>query len=73
MAGGSGAGGAYNAAGDGGLLAIKIFILLAIVGLLYRHLPRQGARTLAAGVVILAVAFIMEVGTCTIRPQLFSY
>ena len=64
---------AYNAAGDGGLLAIKIFILLAIVGLLYRHLRAEGARTLAAGVVILAVAFIMEVGTRTIRPQLFSY
>ena len=64
---------AFNAAGAGGLLAIKTFILLAIVGLLYRHLRAQGARTIAAGVVVLAVMFIMEVGSRTIRPQLFSY
>ena len=63
----------FNAAGPRGLLALKTAILLGVVLLLYRHLRAVGARTMAAGVVILLVVFIMEVGNRTIRPQLFSY
>ncbi|MGO8689337.1 MAG: hypothetical protein ACLQLG_06860 [Thermoguttaceae bacterium] len=65
--------GAFGAAGSYGLLAVKAAILLAILGLLYRHLAARGVRTIAAGVLILAVVFLMEVGSRTIRPQLFSY
>ena len=52
---------------------MKTAIVLGVVLLLHRHLRAAGARTLAAGVVILLVVFIMEVGNRTVRPQLFSY
>ena len=63
----------FNAAGPCGLVALKTAILLGVVLLLYRHLRAWAREPLAAGVVVLLVVFIMEVGNRTIRPQLLSY
>jgi hypothetical protein len=63
----------FNAFGPAGLLLLKTVVMLAMAGLLYRHLHRLGGNTLAAGALVLAVTYIMLVGERTIRPQLFTY
>ena len=63
----------FNTLGPQGLLGLKALILLAILGLSYRHLRAQDASTMAAGAVVLMVAYTITIGSRTIRPQLFTY
>jgi hypothetical protein len=63
----------FNLGGARGLVALKTLLMLAVLGLLYRHLRSCGARSLAAGALVLLAAFMMQVGSHTVRPQLFSY
>ena len=51
----------------------KVFLLLAIIVILYRHLVVQGANVVQAGTIVLAIVYTMSVGDHTIRPHLFTY
>jgi hypothetical protein len=55
------------------LLALKVFLLLGIWSLVYRHLRAEDAGAVAAAAVVLLIAMLMEVGSRTVRPQLFTY
>ena len=63
----------FNTLGPPGLLGLKALILLALLGLLYRHLRAQDVPALAAGAIVLMVAYTITIGSRTIRPQLFTY
>jgi hypothetical protein len=63
----------FNGFGPQGLLALKILLLLGTLGLVYRHLRAEDAGAVATAAVILLIAMLMEVGSRTVRPQLFTY
>jgi hypothetical protein len=63
----------FRLSGSAGLVVLKTALSLVIVGLIYRHLCRQGLTPLRAGIVLLLAAFLLPVGLGTVRPQLFTY
>lgn len=65
--------GAFNAAGPLGLTVLKTAIGFLILGLIYRHLGRQGLDEVRSGLLLLAVTVLFLPGLRTVRPHLFTY
>ncbi len=63
----------YTHAGVVGLIGLKVAVGLLIMGLVYRHLCRQGLTPLRAGIVVLAVTLLLIPGLATVRPQIFTF
>lgn len=63
----------YATFGPVALIVFKTALALTVVGLLYRHLWRQGLDPLRAGLAITVVAFALVTGLGTVRPQMFTH
>jgi hypothetical protein len=64
---------AFAAAGDAGLVMLKLLIVGTIGVLLGRWLLRSGASLLASTLLAVVALFLFSPGLGTVRPQLFSY
>jgi hypothetical protein len=63
----------FAAAGPAGLIAMKAGLGLVVMGVLYRHLCRQGLNALRAGFIVVAVVHVFLLSLVTVRPLVFSY
>lgn len=63
----------YEVGGPGALVAFKMFVALAIVGIVYRALVAGGLDPLRAGLGVAGVAFLLRPGLLTVRPHMFTY
>ncbi len=64
---------AYDTAGAPGLIALKVALTALILGLMYRHMRRQGLTPLQAGILLMVVAIPLRLGLGTIRPHVYTY
>jgi len=63
----------FAAAGPAGLIAMKAGLGLVVMGVLYRHLCRQGLNVLRAGFLVVAVVHFFLMSLVTVRTLIFSY
>ncbi len=63
----------FAAAGPAGLIAMKVGLGLAVMGVLYRHLRRDGLNHLRAGFLVVAVVHFFLTSLVTVRTLIFSY
>ena len=63
----------FAAAGSAGLIAMKAGLGLVVMGVLYRHLCRQGLNALRAGFLVVAVVHFFLMSLVTVRTLIFSY
>ena len=63
----------FAAAGPAGLIAMKAGLGLVLMGVLYRHLCRQGLSALRAGFLVVAVVHFFLMSLVTVRTLIFSY
>ena len=63
----------FAAAGPAGLIVMKALLGLGLMGVLYRHLGRQGLSDLRAGFLVLAAVHFFLMSLVTVRTLIFSY
>ena len=63
----------FAAAGSAGLIAMKAGLGLVVMGVLYRHLCRQGLNALRASFLVVAVVHFFLMSLVTVRTLIFSY
>ena len=63
----------FAAAGPAGLIALKAGLGLVVMGVLYRHLCRQGLNALRASFLVIAVVHFFLISLVTVRTLIFSY
>jgi len=63
----------FAAAGPTGLIAMKAVLSLCVMGVVYRHLCRQGLSPLRAGFLVLVVVHFFLISLVTVRTLIFSY
>lgn len=64
---------AYRLGGPLGLVALKTLVGLTIFSVVYRHLTRRGLDVLRAGMVVVVLVLLLQIGLATVRPHLFTY
>ncbi|MEE9569621.1 MAG: hypothetical protein V3W37_09560, partial [Candidatus Binatia bacterium] len=64
---------AFALGGPSGLVVLKAAISLLIIGLLYRHLFRQGLTLLQGGMLLMLASPLLVPWLATVRPQAFTY
>ncbi len=64
---------AFALGGPSGLVVLKAAISLLIIGLLYRHLFRQGLTLLQGGILLTLASPLLVPWLATVRPQAFTY
>jgi hypothetical protein len=63
----------FAAAGPAGLIVMKAGLGLVVMGILYRHLCRQGLSALRAGFLVVAVVHFFLISLVTVRTLIFTY
>jgi hypothetical protein len=63
----------FAAAGPAGLIATKAVLGMLVMGVLYRHLCRQGLNVLRAGFLVVVVVHFFLISLVTVRTLVFSY
>jgi hypothetical protein len=64
---------AFAVGGSEVLIALKTSLALLTLGLVYRHLMRQGLAPLRAGLYMLFCYFLLSKGVALLRPQIFTF
>lgn len=64
---------AYRIGGPAGLVALKILVGLTIFSIVYLHLARRGLDLLRAGMVVVLLVLVLQIGVVTVRPHVFTY
>ena len=63
----------FDAMGSAGLIAMKVVLSLVMVGILYRHLGRQGVNALRAAFLVVLVLYFFLISLLTVRTLIFTY
>jgi hypothetical protein len=63
----------YDGAGTPGLVAFKVLVSLAIIGLADAHLRRCGLACWYSVVLLMLICVPFQLGMGTVRPQIFTY